>query len=247
MDSGLTTTAGQHIYLFNENGLVVGRYETTGNNVVNGNDSAAFAFRIDPATGVLSVVQYVSLHQPNTSSHDEGVYLNAGSLTVCASPSPMATTTRPRRCRPPTSRPVSVSMTTARQRVLSASANLIIDETNGQDIGTQDVPHAAGASVFSLFSAISGTPIEVAQTAGSAFSIAGTSYGADGKGAANPVYALSVSVQGVDSGLDATDGRSIFLYKEGNLIVGREGMSAEPQIPLAPLPLRFHSTAQPAC
>ncbi|MGM4906697.1 DUF5801 repeats-in-toxin domain-containing protein [Tardiphaga sp. 866_E4_N2_1] len=220
VDSGLTTTAGQHIYLFNENGLVVGRYETTGNNVVNGNDSAAFAFRIDPATGVLSVVQYVSLHQPNTSSHDEGVYLNAGSLTVRVTVTDGDDDTASQTADVSTRIRFDDDGPTA---VLSASANLIIDETNGQDIGTQDVPHAAGASVFSLFSAISGTPIEVAQTAGSAFSIAGTSYGADGKGAANPVYALSVSVQGVDSGLDATDGRSIFLYKEGNLIVGREG------------------------
>ena len=33
-------------------------------------------------TGQLSVVQYVSLHQPNTASYDEGVFLKAGSLSV---------------------------------------------------------------------------------------------------------------------------------------------------------------------
>ena len=36
------------------------------------------------------------------------------------------------------------------------------------------------------------------------------------------VFGLNV-VNGTDSGLNATDGRSIYLYHEGNLIVGREG------------------------
>ena len=81
-DSGLETTAGKEIYLFNETysgvSYVVGRYDhSTGNNVVDTQDNAAFAFRIDPTTGALSIVQYVSLHQPDTSSNNEGVFLKA--------------------------------------------------------------------------------------------------------------------------------------------------------------------------
>jgi VCBS repeat-containing protein len=82
VDSGLTTTAGQAIHLFNENGFVVGRYDSNNNGTIDGNDNAAFAFRVDPSTGVLSLVQYVSLHQPNTASNDEGVSLNTGALSV---------------------------------------------------------------------------------------------------------------------------------------------------------------------
>ena len=36
-------------------------------------------------------------------------------------------------------------------------------------------------------------------------------------------FSLAVSGAGVDSGLDTTDGTSIFLFKEGDLVVGRIG------------------------
>src|SRR6185369_11129640 len=62
VDSGLTTTDGHHIFLFNEGGLIVGRYETDGVAGITTADKAAFAVAIDPTTGDVSVVQYVSLH-----------------------------------------------------------------------------------------------------------------------------------------------------------------------------------------
>ncbi len=78
VDSGLTTTAGQHIYLFVENGIIVGRFDAD-NDANHTPETAAFAMSIDQ-NGNLSIVQYVSLHQPDTGSHDEGVYLNSGTV-----------------------------------------------------------------------------------------------------------------------------------------------------------------------
>lgn len=54
-------------------------------------------------------------------------------------------------------------------------------------------------------------------------STAGTTFGTDGGAAA---LSLSLSSQGVDSNLDTTDGTSIFLFKEGAVVVGRAGADA---------------------
>ncbi|WGR68761.1 MULTISPECIES: DUF5801 repeats-in-toxin domain-containing protein [unclassified Bradyrhizobium] len=73
VDSNITTTEGKEIFLFLENGLIVGRYDgsDSGSDVTNtGSDPAAFAIAIDPVSGKVSVVQYVSLHQ---DSADVGV------------------------------------------------------------------------------------------------------------------------------------------------------------------------------
>ncbi|WP_424630070.1 DUF5801 repeats-in-toxin domain-containing protein [Bradyrhizobium sp. SYSU BS000235] len=76
VDSGLMTTDGKEIYLFAENGLVVGRYDSDGDHTA---DTAAFALHIG-ADGTLSIVQYVSLHHPDTGSNDEGIYLKPGTV-----------------------------------------------------------------------------------------------------------------------------------------------------------------------
>ena len=120
---------------------------------------------------------------------------------------------------------------------------LTIDETAGQDAGTDDVSNIA--SFAALFIAIAGTPIEIAHSRPAVVSTAGSTYGADGQGAA-PVFALNISApNGVDSGLDATDGRSVFLFKEGNLIVGREGNAGRyGRTPTARSHSRFRSIVQ---
>jgi len=53
----------------------------------------------------------------------------------------------------------------------------------------------------------------------------GSSFGADQEGG-TMAFSLAVSAAGVDSGLDTTDGQSIFLFKEGDLVVGRIGSAA---------------------
>src|SRR5262249_54227045 len=59
-ETGLKTTEGKSIALFEVAGnpnLLVGRYDAD-NNGLSANDKAAFAIHIDPATGVLTLVQY---------------------------------------------------------------------------------------------------------------------------------------------------------------------------------------------
>jgi hypothetical protein len=76
--TGLQTTDGRNISLFQVNDhLVVGRYEVGGNNSPDGsgNEPAAFAINIDPTSGLITVVQYVSIKHddrgdPNESNDD---------------------------------------------------------------------------------------------------------------------------------------------------------------------------------
>jgi len=55
--------------------------------------------------------------------------------------------------------------------------------------------------------------------------LTGSSFGADQEGGTT-AFSLALSAAGVDSGLDTTDGTSIFLFKEGDLVVGRIGGAA---------------------
>ena len=73
--SGLLTTDGRQIYLFetSESELIVGRYEDDNFNVnaPENNDPAAFAIHVHPTTGVVTVVQYVSIKHDDINDHDE--------------------------------------------------------------------------------------------------------------------------------------------------------------------------------
>ena len=52
-------------------------------------------------------------------------------------------------------------------------------------------------------------------------------YGADGQATSNAlIYALNISSNGVDSGLDTTSGQNVLLYKVGNQIEGRAGSAS---------------------
>lgn len=101
--------------------------------------------------------------------------------------------------------------------------SLTLDETLGNDPGSNDVtgPLAvfAGVANVGVDPDAGGSVIGYAQDVGGIAST-GTVLGADGGTIA---YSLDVSSVGVDSGLDTTGGQSIFLFKEGNLIVGRVG------------------------
>ena len=68
INSGLTTTDSHAIELFHENGIIVGRYDFNASGTITATDNAAFAVAIDSTTGVLSVVQYVSLHHNTAES-----------------------------------------------------------------------------------------------------------------------------------------------------------------------------------
>ncbi len=77
VSSGLFTTEGKAINLYTEGSNVVGRFDADGNGSF---ETAAFAFTVDPDTGILSLAQYVSLYHPNPFTPDEGIYLNTGVL-----------------------------------------------------------------------------------------------------------------------------------------------------------------------
>src|SRR5262249_54450837 len=64
------------------------------------------------------------------------------------------------------------------------------------------------------------SPTGYAQDPNPVVSSTGSSFGADQEGGTT-AFSLAVSAAGVDSGLDTTDGHSIFLFKEGSLGVGR--------------------------
>ena len=75
--SGLTTTDGSAINLVMENGVIVG--------VVSGgafNGEAAFAIAINPATGVVTVEQYLSLDHPITTDPNDALHMLTGSVGV---------------------------------------------------------------------------------------------------------------------------------------------------------------------
>jgi T1SS-143 domain-containing protein len=71
VDSGLDTTAGVNIFLFLENGIVVGRVGATAGVAATG--PAAFAIAIDPNTGAVSTVEYLSIYHPNAGNPDDSV------------------------------------------------------------------------------------------------------------------------------------------------------------------------------
>ena len=85
-------------------------------------------------------------------------------------------------------------------------------------------------AVVALFAGVSNvstdlSPTGFAQDATAVVSSTGSSFGADQEGGTT-AFSLAVSAAGVDSGLDTTDGTSIFLFKEGDLVVGRIGGAA---------------------
>ncbi len=82
-NSGLQTTEGKAIQLFLEGGIIVGRYDgIDGGSGVSSTDPAAFAIHIDPTTGQLSAIQFVSLKHPNTLSNDEQISMSGNRIRV---------------------------------------------------------------------------------------------------------------------------------------------------------------------
>ncbi len=89
--SGVRTTGGTDIFLYNGTGanagLILGRVgteasATPGDDTAISSGTVAFALALDPATGKIYMVQYLSLQQANTTSLDEPVSLSASALQV---------------------------------------------------------------------------------------------------------------------------------------------------------------------
>ena len=199
----------------------------------------------DPADPVLQVEQYLPLEHPltGTDHFDESVLLNFAiidgelhgaslgvTLTDTVTDGDGDTATDSQTVKLATAADSDTSSGTSSitfeddgpsaSLVINSGVTLTADETAGQDAGTNDV--ATTPVLLALFAALPGIPIQIAQS-GAALFTTGSEFGTDGPSASSSsVFGLNV-VNGTDSGLNATDGRSIYLYHEGNLIVGREG------------------------
>ena len=86
--SGVSTTSGTQIFLYNgigpNAGLILGRIGTEAGAVdtANATGDVAFALSINPTTGVVSMVQYVSLLHPTITDYDESIPLAANAVQV---------------------------------------------------------------------------------------------------------------------------------------------------------------------
>ena len=238
--SGLQTTEGLNIRLQNESGIIVGRVDANGDGVVSTSDLAAFALRVDPATGQLTVVQYLSLKHDDRGDNDElndtGVgndanpddipdpvqqFLATGTVSLVATftdgdGDPItASTDVSNRVIFEDDGPTSAS--------LSTSGTLIHDETPGDD-GNDDVDPSATLDGFFATVLNKGNDPHVTDLSGDdvigyaqdTFTInASVNYGADGPAANSPQYSLSLSAANVLSGLLTTEGLNIRLRERG--------------------------------
>ncbi|MBR0868326.1 DUF5801 repeats-in-toxin domain-containing protein, partial [Bradyrhizobium diazoefficiens] len=217
IDSNLATTEGKEIFLFLENGLIVGRYDggDPGNDVTSTNDPAAFAIAIDPVNGKVSVVQYVSLHHNSADiggDIDEAVSLGGALGQVKA----------------------TVTVTDGDGDHASASANIgggiqfeddgplvaatlsrnfgvTADETPGNQANDVTGPLAVFADVANpgVDPDEPGTPLAYATSSGAALSIL-PYFGVDGP---DPAAAITYSLElkSSNSGVTLTDGTAISL------------------------------------
>ncbi|MFB9985882.1 DUF5801 repeats-in-toxin domain-containing protein, partial [Mesorhizobium kowhaii] len=219
VDSGLDTTAGTSIFLFKEGDLVVGRIGGAGG-------AAAFAVAINSTTGVVSVAQYASIHHPTPgASHDESVNITDSALlavvTVTDGDGDTATSSTG------IGDAVQFQDDGPTAGIVQGAPKVAHDETAGIQADADDTTAPAVVALFAGVSNVSSdlSPTGYAQDPGAVVSSTGSSFGADQEGGTT-AFSLAVSAAGVDSGLDTTAGTSIFLFKEGDLVVGRIGGAA---------------------
>ncbi len=203
--SGLQTTDGRDIHLFKEGNLIVGRYEVGGNNIPDGSSDevAAFAISIDPATGQLAMVQYVSLHHPNEGNPDDTVQLNDGTLSVKV--------TLTDGDGDPASDIVDISCVIQFEDdgpalVGGATLSIAVDE-DGLTTGNADAGRIGETA---------GTGSAVASGAAGALN-ALVNFGADGPGSA--AFSLAVQSWPVNTGLESR-GSDVFIVSDGTTLRG---------------------------
>jgi hypothetical protein len=111
--------------------------------------------------------------------------------------------------------------------IVQGAATVAHDETAGIQADADDTTAAAVVALFAGVGTVSTdlNPAGFAQDATAVVSSTGSSFGADQEGGTT-AFSLAVSATGVDSGLDTTNGTSVLLFKEGNLVVGRIGAAA---------------------
>ena len=233
-DSGLDTTEGKDIKLFLENGIVVGRYDVGGGQV-SGSDPAAFAIHVDPVTGKISLIQYVSIKHGDDDSSDDLETIDGNKVfvdvKVTDGDGDYATDS------------VDLGKKIGFDDdgpTLTLGSNAGFSLVHDESAGLQDNDSAGALPSFfnglasqynndphALPNAPANGPIGFASTAIPAFTAAVASYGADGPGAPAVKYTLDLQgSNGTSSGLSVNDvngqPKSVHLFQvNDNLIVGR--------------------------
>jgi large repetitive protein len=242
--SGLKVTDGSAINLQDMgDGVILG--------VVDGGDfdgQVAIAIEINPATGVVTVEQYLSLQHPDKAvaptftSYDEPVALATGVLKVIVTAKDGDGDTA-------STDPIDISAKitfdddgpTAPTLEVNTLQTIIHDETPGVQpgddvLGTAFISGISGATIADQFTGITGgddphvtdNPIGYARSGVglSIVTLSGGGFGADGPHALTPThYALLLgSGAGTPSAVSTTAGTAIFLYQlDSDTIIGRVG------------------------
>src|SRR4029079_8709766 len=218
-DSLLDTTDGKSIFLFKEGNLICGRYETDGVAGITTADAAAFAIAVDSTTGQVSLAQYVSLHH---GSVDTGDISEANDLTGLINAVVTVTDGDGDHVSATTDIGDQIQfLDDGPTASVTASGSVTIDEGAVQQ--ADDTLNAAVSALFAGVTNPGSDPTQLPQyaTQTGLVSTTGSSAGADNEGATTAISLAIVGGNWTDSLLDTTDGKSIFLFKEGNLIVGR--------------------------
>ncbi len=214
--SGVQTTDGKDIFLFEEGNVVVGR---VGNGGPDAAGAVAFAVHVDGDDGDLQVAQFLSLKHPDTGSDDETIDLINSALQVKV--------TATDKDNDPVSQSVNIGDLV---RFDDDGPEAKIEKKHGAEIRLDESKDAAAADgpadPNANDEAASGdlTDIAYKTVAGSSlFTVEEDSYGADGAG----TKAFSLIVNGANSGLDDTEtGKDVILSQSGNVVTGRAGPGA---------------------
>ncbi|HEY6609988.1 MAG TPA: DUF5801 repeats-in-toxin domain-containing protein, partial [Pseudomonas sp.] len=186
---------------------------------------AAFAVAIDADSGVLSLAQYASLWHDDDTDPDDVVSLASGALfaTVTATDGDDDEDTDS----VDIGSRVSFEDDGPTADAALGTGSVTHDETAGVDADADDTIAPAVAALFTGVANVS-TDMTAAYAQGTASVVddSGTDFGEDEEGA-DTSYSLDIADEnGTDSGRTTTDGTKIFLFKEGDLVVGRIGATA---------------------
>src|SRR5215510_11531733 len=237
VDSGLTTTDGTKVFLFKEGDVVVGRIGATASAAATG--QAAFAVAIDANSGFVSTAQYASLKHGTAETNGD-----ASEAVSIANTALQAVVTVTDGDGDKATNSVNIGDEVKflddgpSAAIALAGGSVTHDESSGAQAanGATDtatapvaalVPNVAGgvSNASTDYQTDDPTGSIYAQSAAAVVQSDNSNFGADEEGASK-AYSLSVAAGGVDSGLTTTDGTKVFLFKEGDVVVGRIGATA---------------------
>ncbi|WP_163575619.1 BapA/Bap/LapF family large adhesin [Halomonas faecis] len=218
-DSGLKTTDGTGIYLFSEDGMILGRAAGSEGEADEGGD-IIFALALD-GQGKINVAQYASLQHPdqddaNDSVDLEGLIYGVATLTDADGDSATVANEIGGNIEFYDDAPEITAFTT------QDGAELVVDESAAPSTDTD--PNAGDET-----NADDSEAIGYATLTGDELFNIDVDGGADGENVGARSFALNLALgeeaSSVDSGLDATGGGDILLSMDGSDVVGRDSES----------------------